>query len=88
MSHTPGPWAVKSDFIGPLRIESTEGTVALVGTPLNVDDENFGRSEIANAGLIAAAPDLLTALEELLNGGSIWTKDEHIARDAIKKAKG
>jgi hypothetical protein len=50
-SHTPGPWRV--DPTHPLCIESDRGNIGLV---------NIARASEADARLIAAAPELFTAL--------------------------
>ena len=62
MKHTPGPWKAhtgqsRGTHIGPYVTDSQADIVALV------DYQTFGDSEQsnANAHLIAAAPDLLTA---------------------------
>lgn len=93
IQHTPGPWQVNS---GAVFTES--------GAPIAnmVRDETATAAGIApwerdkNAHLIAAAPELLEALEGLAplileyfpiaeyGEGSTWAK----ARAAIKKAKG
>ena len=66
MMHTPGPWTVRHDFrsgngelcvgVSAARIGPKSGAVAW---PSGVDDAQ----ELANARLIAAAPDLLAALQ-------------------------
>ncbi len=74
--HTKGPWKVggKTGFINQLAIEPSIGTAYGAGEELQ-----------ANARLIAAAPDLLEALEALLEGNpSVVAK----ARAAVAKAKG
>ena len=53
--HTPGPWIVDTDYIIQDGGTSDENTIAIVG-----DQEEWK----ANAHLIAAAPDLLEALED------------------------
>lgn len=61
--HTPGPWEMHGEFSGRdiVQIETKHGySVA--------DVRNYNRSEQnkANAKLIAAAPDLLEALQNLI----------------------
>jgi hypothetical protein len=57
--HTPGDWRVSRGAGGdPFSIEASTRTIAAIKT---VRDESE-----ANARLIAAAPDLLAALDELL----------------------
>lgn len=56
MSHTPGPWNVYAERNGSVRVDSAEVVVA---------NANGGSPEcLANARLIAAAPELLKALKE------------------------
>ena len=62
--HTPGPWKVSMN-----QIKSNYDTVAQVFTHLVQ-----GRNE-ANARLIASAPDLLKALQDLID--SHWLHDSH-----------
>lgn len=61
--HTPGPWdALFSEHRKPLVVHES-ASVAIV-TEVNFRDMQESN---ANARLIAAAPDMLTALEELLD---------------------
>ena len=65
--HTPGPWAVERDAEG--RLHVVEGDfldVAEVGYLSGPDPE-------ANARLIAAAPELLEALEQLFRIGEFYS---------------
>lgn len=87
--HTPGPWHVESaDSDGANVVAIAQ--VAWCGT-----NGSYGRDASqtisakeakANARLIAAAPDLLEALEELLYART--DKAEQMAHVAITKAKG
>ena len=52
--HTPGPWIVDTDYIIQDGGTSDENTISIVG-----DQEEWK----ANAHLIAAAPEMLDALE-------------------------
>jgi hypothetical protein len=91
IKHTPGPWQLKR--FGAIFSSSGEYIVDLGISRRYVNPE-------ANARLIAAAPDLLEALEgclaqlerdtELLYEGMPHTEPEiiAIARTAIRKAKG
>lgn len=89
-SHTPGPWAIQSTHPGNGRIA--------IGVPGIVDSLCELRSirchdNIANARLIAAAPDLLAALKAI---DADYAEREYmedyppraIARAAIAKAEG
>ena len=65
---TPGPWIVSSLLSGSenhrgFRIMSGDNSWALATVQPGDEDGNLGR---ANAHLIAAAPDLLAALADLL----------------------
>ena len=63
--HTPGPWRLSENSDGTITIHATdEGgcRVAEVDTE-NVDDHSIA---LADARLIAAAPDLLAALRPLV----------------------
>ena len=81
--HTPGPWAIAGHYIGTLGVN-----VATVGYASG--------AEHANARLIAAAPDLLAALERIANSeeyhGDAFSCDfetlQNVARAAIAKATG
>jgi len=86
--HTPGPWYV--------------GSKATVGPRSSDDDQSFGMvipladiygdNRTANALLIAAAPELLAALQELLSESSDGIATSPLtrnkARAAIAKATG
>ena len=55
--HTPGPWHVEDSFV----LSSQRECVAQVGGPINRTPTSD-----ANARLIAAAPELLAALSDLV----------------------
>lgn len=94
MTHTQGPWhtAKRSNGIAiEHREEKSYGwlqhEVALV-YPLAEPERGTGA---ANAALIAAAPDMLEALQEAVNKGYMWDNDPELwskASAAIAKAKG
>lgn len=101
IAHTPGPWhrAMCNPEDGEITrvIESNVAVkagwntvVALCGNPDNLE-------AIANANLIAAAPDLLAACEGVLdsifermseNNRAGYRDEEAMLRAAIAKAKG
>jgi hypothetical protein len=60
MKHTPGPWEVGGAFSNKTYVVAGEGCIA------RCDDGEEGYDHLANARLIAAAPDLLEALKALL----------------------
>ena len=87
--HAPGPWRVDLAAYYPgttswlaIYCSSQNGPLALVGgTP--VSDECR-----ANANLIAAAPDLLEALQKIHEHGYTTTGDHAMVAEAIAKATG
>jgi len=85
-NHTPGPWNIEpDDERGGWFIRYYAETVAYVPPSANTD-----------ARLIAAAPDLLAALQEVVGhlwsiedvSGHDWDGTKDLARAAIAKAKG
>ena len=95
--HTPGPWAATRDtensskfFIKPSTFWQRGRTFGY--KPLAVVDLDkrmaASSSAAANARLIAAAPDLLEALQGFIEGAEAigWNTDK--ARAAIAKATG
>jgi hypothetical protein len=92
--HSPGPWAIESSLSGEFRltryITDLAAHVVAEVKPVQGDD----LVEVANARLIAVAPELLEALEYLLpiadkNAETSFGRDAvRIARVAIAKAKG
>ena len=88
--HTPGPWIVYEFVDGyDIRAPEAECYVATASDPEAVWGA-IGREE--DARLIAAAPELLEALENLLKvhegEGGTQHNAADIARAAIAKAKG
>ena len=90
--HTPGPWEVEQD--GPwtlVRGRDPELPSDDIPGPLVCTPADNGYTQ-ANAHLIAAAPDLLAALKEIVAGISVGTDPDHPwikeARAAIAKAEG
>jgi hypothetical protein len=59
---TPGPWEVRQQFIGPRLAPNSSIQVRVA----RVNDDYEDPEANANARLIAAAPDLLRALRDLL----------------------
>ena len=91
MSHTPGPWETEWPKFD-CTIKSRGGVVATVYIGQELGDSE---SE-ANANLIAASPDLLAALKNIVRGYDGPTVDAATAlssyidgaRAAIAKAEG
>ena len=86
--HTPGPWRVEVDNHGTIAVMWSHGYV--------VDDVACGEvgepRSMADAHLIAAAPDMLEALEECVEAFAALGIDATLpvlhARAAIAKSKG
>lgn len=96
--HTPGPW--KLSGANTVHSDEAKCIVAFVGTANEEVREFSGARQRADARLIAAAPDLLEALEGLrlddwmtyegnLEASGYASVDAlKFARAAIRKAKG
>jgi hypothetical protein len=98
--HTPGPWAYAPEY-GPTVTEPPRITTVarcanfVIGLPSDYPGGNYrdgdpSGDEEADARLIAAAPDLLEALEDLVALYPLNSTDAIItsARAAIAKARG
>lgn len=59
--HTPGPWIVFGDW----AIQDKNNRLIAQFEPLNDDGNGNSEESFANADLIAAAPELLEALQNL-----------------------
>ncbi len=88
--HTPGPW--KHTYMPRLSVIHGPNGEHVADTGAWRDDEHPEMR--ANAHLIAAAPDLLEALEVLIANAEVnydarqWLDGKAKARAAIAKAKG
>ena len=86
VGHTPGPWVADVAYFDGkpscLRIHAGREFIALV-----VEDGEFDVNSEADARLIAAAPEMLAALREILRSG-LCPSDAALARAAIAKATG
>lgn len=84
--HTPGPWHVTSMTLNLVVVGANGGAVARTDYAGTLDEDN--------ARLIAAAPEMLDALERLLSviekrfGSASLDGTMMIARAAIAKATG
>lgn len=87
-AHTPGPFRT-NDALPPIRDGALWETAILSGweTVAMVKATTKEQCE-ANADLLAAAPELLAALEHIANDNENYAAIEKIARAAILKAKG
>jgi hypothetical protein len=92
MSHTPGPWKIERHYDPGYKNISAQKHTALAQVVWCMEDEDRSPECEANAHLIAAAPELLDALENLLKvhegeGGTQHHAGD-MARAAIAKATG
>ena len=86
-NHTPGPWAaieIKGDPLRSFAIDAGVYLGSLAVWPVHSDEMQ------ANAQLIAAAPDLLAALESVLLDANVELPAERAAliQSVINQAKG
>lgn len=96
MSHTPGPWRQHST--APDRIIVNGSCVYRVRDMTTNEDGQYGRPNLGDVQLMAAAPDLLAALKtcrarlaEWVDSGSSDIADYEavrVAGEAIAKAEG
>jgi len=99
MKHTPAPWIIDDEYITTEK-RLRDGIVEICAVDIGFD-EPFETEQKANAKLISAAPELLDALQSLLdmyvdfiNSGDAgnWNPEEEKevikARAAISKATG
>lgn len=92
--HTPGPWSIITSETCDLYagIESDDFSIVVIGYPEDDDDGGVrGKTPeeaMANAHLIAAAPDLLESLERVVAIADRNTVEFNAAKAAIAKAKG
>ncbi len=95
--HTPGPWRVGRHFTDDegyreIAIEATVRGVECVPASVVLQFANYGGMQEANARLIAAAPELLEALEAMIIAYEHEASPENpsllMGRAAIAKATG
>ena len=87
--HTPGPWHVSK---GRSVVWVKAGHQDVAGAYMGSYPARCGEQDLANARLIAAAPELLEALDRILNWPRVFdglrAEDVAFARAAIAKATG
>ena len=88
-NHTPGPWEIKRHFDPGYKNISAQKHTALAQVVWCMEDEDRSPSCEANAHLIAAAPELLEALERVkATGVFLGAIPQEMVDAAIAKAKG
>ncbi len=100
MNHSPGPWVVCTDATQPNivlieqdaeRLAEEHGEPSVIGEVDLTGDGIDKQTGIANARLIAAAPDMLVCLEDFVaaylptNGGDLSLP---MLNEVLKAAKG
>jgi len=88
--HTPGPWEILEVTPDDWQINSDLRDDCLVQMTPTIGHEHLSDEDKANARLIAAAPDMLAALEQV---SRMWRvlRDEgmlNMVEEAIAKAQG
>ncbi len=93
MKHTKGPWIIGPYYKETVTESDTDDVIAQPGR--NFSTINPSQTLEANAHLIAAAPDMLEALDRLIRAVNVPIPDPLIvmatleqAKEAISKAKG
>ena len=98
---TSGPWEVADHecYPGMIVVKGPESPITIVTSAIDIDIASHVR-RISDAHLIAAAPDLLAALEDMLAGwkyireshgdlyGVGWDRAQDKATAAIARARG
>lgn len=94
--HTSGPWVISNNgkpSFGNFHIRQDpkdwkgHGYQSICSSHASTKGTAYGEMFAANAKLIASAPALIDALDEIINEGSI-DRIKSIARDAIRNATG
>jgi hypothetical protein len=87
-NHTPGPWKVsrRFDVYQDTQVPGVGGTFIATTKGVSELPESVNQVCEADAKLIAAAPDLLKALQDILIFDSALSQEN--ARSAIRKATG
>lgn len=92
--HTPGPWEVCRDSRGCQSVRAKSGFLAFTPSIQHYNDPTRYIDETeeakANAHLIAAAPDMLEALKDVIQIVRVdeWPRLSGKCRAAIAKAEG
>ena len=88
---TSGPWGVGLDRRGRTRVFSPEGHEIVRALSEHGAKRLSEAERSANRHLIAAAPELYEALEDIVNGfdeGRVTVEATNFARTVLKKARG
>jgi hypothetical protein len=94
--HTPGPWELDeidpSGLMKPIFVESGDATICAMAAFLEPNSHVDPKEAMANAQLIAAAPDLLQAAREAMRTLRVvgdyhgWSEPVEREYNSLKKA--
>ncbi len=82
-THTPGPWVIQTAKTGDTHSMIRAALPGYSGTRKIAEVTDIGSPADANAHLIAAAPELLAALREMLA-----VHDDNVEQGRVRFAKG
>jgi hypothetical protein len=88
MSHTPGPWTTDLRITTQAGRVAIEPDIAVVYVQPSRYDGSESKRRLANARLIAAAPELLERLKAAVERQGFSNKELIAARATIAKAEG
>jgi hypothetical protein len=72
--HTPGPWQTNLEISSQAGRVAIEPDIAVVYVQSNRYDATASKQRLANARLIAAAPDLYEVVRELVECADYWSE--------------
>jgi hypothetical protein len=89
--HTPGPWKIFYPTVGDcgfgIDTADEKNSIVVMDTEAGIYSAETREEDLANAKLIAAAPDLLEACLAALDSKLHWNQINSMLKKAIKKAK-
>lgn len=87
MAYTPGPWRVKAQG-GEITVGWSNSKEGVIWSPIAIAINSNGETDVlANAFLMAAAPEMYEALKKVLQ---VYDPDEAVVpiRSILRKARG
>lgn len=86
VKHTPGPWYAWHNEAG-IGVGKTHGNESDIAHCDGFDSDRSAAEELANARLIAASPELLASLEEMLRWGRAQKTAGNSGKYPIERAQ-
>jgi hypothetical protein len=83
--HTPGPWEAVGTVVQTVR--TADGGGFLVADCPNIEVGTLMPDRLANARLIAAAPELFAVCKELLELYEVWGEYDDVPTGIIDRAR-